>query len=255
MRQFLAIARSTFLEAVRNKILYSILVFAAALIALALGIGGASLSQNARILSDVGLFALHFFSDVIAVFMGVTMVYQELQRKTIYNVLSKPISRYTYFFGKFVGMAAVLLVQLAVMTSALALIMVLRGDPVRLEFLYAAYLAYVECLLILGFALFFSSFSTPYVSGFLTLGVWMVGGLLQNLAVYRDGMELGFDRTVASFFVAIAPDLSFFGLSTQLAYAIPVAFEYVLHASLYGLGYTAFLLVAGSSIFSKRDFI
>ena len=255
MKQFLAIARSTFLEAVRNKILYSILVFAIALIALALGIGSASLSQDARILKDVGLFALHFFSDVIAIFVGVTMVYQELQRKTIYNVLSKPVSRFTYFFGKFAGMATVLLVQLVIMTSALALIMVLRADPVPIEFFHAAFLAYVECLLILGFALFFSSFSTPYVSGFLTLGVWAVGGLLQNLAVFHDGMDPGFQRVMAGIFVALSPDLSFFNLSTQLAYGIPVAFEYVLHASFYGLGYTLFLLIAGSSIFARRDFI
>lgn len=255
MKQFLAIARSTFLEAVRNKILYSILVFAIALIVLALGIGGASLSQNERILKDIGLFALHFFSDLIAIFMGVTMVYQELQRKTIYNVLSKPVSRYTYFFGKFAGMAAVLLVQLVVMSGALTLIMLLRADSVPTEFFYASYLAYVECILVLGFALFFSSFSTPYVSGFLTLGVWAVGGLLQNLAVHHDGMQPGFDRAVAGFFVAFAPDLSFFGLSTQLAYGIPVALSYVFHASFYGLGYAAFLLVAGSSIFARRDFI
>jgi ABC-type transport system involved in multi-copper enzyme maturation permease subunit len=255
MKKFFAIARSTFLEAVRNKILYSILVFAIALIVLALAIGGASLSQNARILNDVGLFALHFFSDIIAIFMGVTMVFQELQRKTIYSVLSKPVSRYTYFFGKYSGMAAVLFVQLGVMTGALVAIMLLQQHPVRLEFFYASFLAYVECLLVLAFALFFSSFSTPYVSGFLTLGVWAVGGLLQNLSVHRDTMAPGLDRALASTFVAVAPDLSFFGLSTQLAYGIPVAADYVFHASVYGLGYAAFLLVVGSLIFAKRDFI
>jgi ABC-type transport system involved in multi-copper enzyme maturation permease subunit len=255
MRQFLAIALSTFREAVRNKILYSILVFAIALIALALGIGAASLSQNERILKDVGLFAMHFFSNIIAVFMGVTMVFQELQRKTIYNVLSKPVSRFTYFFGKYTGMAAVLAVQLVVMTVALIFIMKVRADLVPIEFFYAAWLAYVECLLILGFALFFSSFSTPYVSGFLTLGVWSVGGLLQNLALHHQDMDLGFSRALAGFFVAVSPDLSFFNLATQLAYSVPVDGAYVLHASFYGLSYTALLLLAGSAIFARRDFI
>ena len=137
MKQLFSIALATFREAVRNKILYSILVFAGALIVVAVAMSGASLSQDARVISDVGLFALHFFSDVIAIFIGVTMVYQEMERKTVYNILSKPVSRHTYFFGKFVGMAITLAVQLGIMTAALLAVMGVRGDPIGALFFYA----------------------------------------------------------------------------------------------------------------------
>ncbi len=254
MKQFLGIALATFREAVRNKILYSILFFAVALIVVALAVGGASLSQDARILTDLGLFALHFFSDMIAIFLGVTMVYNEIQRKTIYNVLSKPVSRHVYFAGKFSGMAFTLALQLIVMTAALAGIMAVRGDPLSVTFVYAAWLAYVQCLIVLGFALLFASFSTPYVSGFLTLGVWVVGGLIQNLAAAASDYD-PFSRRLAELFVAIVPDLNLFSLTTQLTYAIPVSSDYVLHASTYGLTYAAALLVCGSLIFARRDFV
>lgn len=255
MKQLLGIALATFREAVRNKIMYSILFFAVALILLAVGIGSASLAQDARIIKDVGLFALHFFSDVIAIFLGVTMVYQEMQRKTIYNVLSKPVSRHAYFFGKFAGMAFTLLLQLVFMATALAIVMKVRGDVFPDAFGAAVLLAYVECIVVLGFALFFSSFSTPYVSGFLTLGIWVVGGLIQNLAAFIDEIEGALVRDIARFCVAVSPDFSLFSLTTQLAYEIPVAASYTAHAAFYGLTYAGFFLVAGSLIFSRRDFI
>ena len=107
----------------------------------------------------------------------------------------------------------------------------------------------------LAFALFFSSFSTPYVSGFLTLGVWAVGGLVQNLEAYRDEISGELGRLMSDVIVAIAPDFSLLSLTTQIAYEIPVQPIYVVQATLYAVSYGAFFMVAGSLIFSRRDFI
>lgn len=254
MRQFFGIALATFREAVRNKILYSILFFAIALIVLAIAIGGATLDQSERVLIDIGFFALQFFSDMIAIFLGVTMVYNEMQRKTIYNVLSKPVSRHTYFGGKFAGMAFTLAVQLVVMAVALGVVMSVRGDGVPNTFVGAVWLAYIECLIVLAFALFFASFSTPYVSGFLTLGVWVVGRSVDNLAVAAVDYD-PFSRALADGFIAVAPGLSYFTLTTQLSGEIPVSSEYLLQASGYGISYMVWLLIAGSLIFARRDFV
>ncbi len=255
MKQFVGIALYTFREAVRNKILYSIVFFAVALIFLAVAMGSASFSQNARIIKDLGMFALHFFSDVIAIFLGVTMVFQEMERKTIYNILSKPVARSTYFFGKFAGMALTLAVQLVVMAIALTLVQVARGDEIPVTYSYAVWLVYVECLVVLSFALFFSSFSTPYVSGFMALGVWLVGGLVQNLEATLTQIPSAWTRGIARAVVALSPDLSMFTLTTQLTYDVPVEFGYVTQATGYGGWYALLFLVAGALVFSKRDFI
>lgn len=263
MKPIIAIARNTFREAVRNKVLYSIVFFAVALILLTVVLGTASVAQDERIVRDIGLFAVSFFSDMIAVFIGVTMVYQELERKTVYNVLSKPVARPAYFVGKYLGMAITLLVQIVIMGVALVAVMAVRGDPLPPLLFGAIGLLYVRCLIVAALALFFASFSTPYVSGFLTLGVWLVGSLLQNLEAFLLGdisgdlspavenIMLGLGRGV----VTIAPDLSLFVLTTQLTHGIHVQGSYLLHAALYGLSYAALFVAFGALLFRRRDFI
>lgn len=255
MSRILAIALSTFREAVRNKILYSIVFFAIVMMGIAVVMGSASLSQGTRVLLDVGLFAIALFADIIAIFLGVTMMYQELERKTIYNILSKPIPRPAYFLGKFLGMALTLAVQIAVMSGALSLTFLIRGDEIvwgQLGFAY--WLIYVECLIVVAFALFFSSFSTPYVSGFLALGIWLVGRLLQELQRFLTEVpdEL---RGLLRGIVTVAPDLNLFTLTTQLTHHIHVSGGYVLQTTLYGLAYAGFFLTFGVLIFNRRDFI
>lgn len=255
MRRLLAIGLYTFREAVRNKILYSILFFAVVFIFLALAIGPASLHQDARILRDVGFFAISFFGDIIAIFIGVTMLYQELERKTIYTVLSKPVARPVYFIGKYLGMAITLLVQVAFMGAVLTAILLIRHDPISMTFGYAIGLAWIESLVIAAVALFFSSFSTPYVSGFLTFGVFLVGRLVPDLEAHLPRLDSPTARAAGEAIIAVAPDLQLFTLSTQLEYGIAVTFEYVAHAAGYGLCYAAVFLLAGAVIFVRRDFI
>jgi len=254
-----AIALYTFREAVRNKILYSILFFAIALMGLGLAIGPASLDQDTRILVDVGLFALWFFSNVVAIFVGVTMVFMELERKTVYTVLSKPVHRPVYFVGKFVGVGTLLLVQVAFMATTLTTLMAVRGDPVPSALFAAYWLILMESLIVAAVALFFSSFSTPYVSGFLTLGLWVVARLIPELQAFlpelvEDGtgpVLIGILTTV----VNVWPDMTYFTVTTQVTYGLGVPFEYVWNATLYAAGYLLILLSTGSWIFQRRDFI
>ncbi len=255
MSTLLSVAVYTFREAVRNKILYSILFFAVALILLALAIGPASLSQDERIIKDVGFFALSFFGVVVAIFLGVTMLYQELDRKTIYTVLSKPVSRHSYFVGKYLGMAITLAAQVGIMAGALTAVVLLRGDDTGATYFYAILLAWVESLVIAGIALFFSSFSTPYVSGFLAFGVFLVGRLLPELEAFLPTVDVPIATALGGVVIAIAPDLQLFTLSTQIDYDIPVSGLYVAHAASYGLCYAGLFLLAGAAIFHRRDFI
>ena len=233
MKTAAAIALYSFREAVRNKILYSILFFAILLILLSVVLGSASVNQDSRFLLDIGLFSINIFGDIIAIFLGITSVFQEIERKTLYNVLSKPIDRATYFLGKFGGIAMTLAVQL----------------------LGAFWLTYVESVMIASFALFCGSFSTPYVSGFITLGVWLIGRLVQELAAFVEKVDEPAARHLLRGIVALAPDLNFFTITTQLTYGYPVGLAYFGAATLYGLGYIAVAMGAAIIIFRRRDFI
>jgi Cu-processing system permease protein len=268
VRVIVAIAHYTFREAVRNKILYSILFFAIVLIGLAVTLGNASVNQDRRFLSDIGLFSLNLFSDLIAMFLGITMVFQEIEKKTVYNLLSKPIDRSAYYFGKFAGIAFTLLVQIVFMAAVLTAVMAFRGHEITATLLYSYWLLWVESLIIAAFALLFGAFSTPYVSGFITLGFWLSGRLLQEVIGFLNrsnplnsdatGLErlvLGFSEGFMRLVVQVAPDLSLFTLSTQMTYGFPVDPGYVVSATLYGLSYAAVALLTGLLIFRRRDFI
>jgi ABC-type transport system involved in multi-copper enzyme maturation permease subunit len=255
MNRLASIALYTFREAVRNKILYSILFFAICLILLSTVLGAASMRQDERVLKNISLFGIALFSDIIAIFLGVTMVYQELERKTVYNLLSKPIARWVYFLGKYAGMSMVLMVQLALMSLALMGVMLVRGDAVTPSLLSAFWLIGVESLIVGAFALFFSSFSTPYVSGFLALGLWLVGRMLQELESYLPSIESAFSRRFLGALTQLFPDLSLFGLTTQLSANVAVPLSYVWNATVYGFSYIALFLLAGVFIFRRRDFI
>jgi ABC-type transport system involved in multi-copper enzyme maturation permease subunit len=252
MKTIAAIALYSFREAVRNKILYSILFFAILLILLSVVLGSASVHQDSRFLLDIGLFSINLFGDIIAIFLGITSVFQEIERKTLYNVLSKPIDRATYFLGKF---AMTLAVQLTLMAAALSAALLLRGGTIDLQLLGAFWLTYVESVMIASFALLCGSFSTPYVSGFITLGIWLIGRLVQELAAFLGKVEEPAARHLLQGIVALAPDLNFFTITTQLTYGYPVGLAYFGSVTLYGLGYITVAMGAAIFIFRRRDFI
>lgn len=255
MNQLLSIALYTFREAIRNKILYSIVFFSIALILLAVFLGQGSLQQDARVIRNIGLTTTSLFSNVIGLFLGVTLVYQELERKTIYNVLSKPLTRPVYFFGKFFGVMLTLALQLVVMSVVLTLVLMVRGDALPPALFYSYWLILIEATLVVAVAFFFSSFSTPYVSGYLTLGVWLVGRLVQELIQSIPDIESAFSRRFVTMLTAICPDLSLFTLQTQLSLGISVPAAFVVHVTTYGLGYSLVALIGGAYLFQRRDFI
>jgi ABC-type transport system involved in multi-copper enzyme maturation permease subunit len=254
MKKIFSIAAYTFREAVRNKILYSILFFAVMLIMLSVMLGAVSLDEDVRIIRTIGLFSISVFANIVAVFLGVTSVYQELERKTIYNVLSKPVARAVYFFGKFTGMVLVIAAQLALMGLVHAAVLAVKGESPSAIWFYCIWLIGIEALMTTAFALFFSSFSTPYVSGFLALGVWLVGRLVQDLEAFIPHLH-GAARSITQVLVTLAPDLSLMTLTTQYQNGFPVSVGYVLTASGYGICYAAFFLIAGAMLFNRRDFI
>lgn len=255
MRKLYSIALYTFQDAIRNKILYSILFFAIILILLTVIMGAASLHQDARVVKDVGIFAISLFAHVIAIFLSVTTLYQELERKTIYTTLSKPVKRPIYFLGKFFGMGITLFVQLLLMAVFLTTIIWIRNDPISITYFYALWLTYVSSLIVASFGTFFSSFSTPYISGFMTFGMWIVGSLVKELAGYLWRVEEPIARTMIKGITAIAPDLNLFNLTTQITYEYVVSIKYIIWTSSYGFFYCIILLTAGAAVFQKRDFI
>jgi len=257
MGRLVAIALNTFREAVRDRILYGIVFFGVAFLLFNLVLGELSLHQEERVLTDVGLAGISIVSVVIAVFLGVSLLYKEIERKTLYTVLPKPVRRWEFMLGKFLGLVATLAVQVALMGAVLASLMTLKGIPVRAHLLGSLCLVFLEVTLVSSVALFFSSFSTPFVSGVLTLGVFVVGRILDVLEEFASHASPA-ARTVADVVVAVAPNFYLYapGYGT-LATAVPGLEPalYLAKVAGYTLVYATILVATASFVFSRRDLV
>jgi ABC-type transport system involved in multi-copper enzyme maturation permease subunit len=260
LRRVAALARNTFREAIRDKILHSLLFFAVLLILAAVVLGQLSLHEEGRLVLDVGLGGISLFAVLIAIFVGSSLVYKEIERKTVYTIIPKPLRRREFILGKFFGMAAVLAVLLAVMTAVLLAVGASVGAPVEKVLAKATLLLYVEALVVTAVAVLFSSFSTPFLSALFTVGIFVLGRSTSELETLSS--KLGAARAPVHFLARVLPDLHLFYVSGDLVagervsvHETYVDWSYVLASSGYGLGYAAILLVLAAVIFGRRDFV
>ena len=171
MRIIQVIALNTFREAVRDKILYAMLVFALVLIGGSLLVAELTIGEYEKIIKDLGLSLISIFGLMIAIFVGIGLVYKEIERKTIYTIASKPVPRWQFLLGKYLGLVLTLAAEVSIMGLGFALILQLSGAGERLVLLPALWLTFVELLVVTAIAILFSCFSTPTLSALFTLGL------------------------------------------------------------------------------------
>jgi ABC-type transport system involved in multi-copper enzyme maturation permease subunit len=261
VNRIFAIARNTFREAVRNKILYSLLFFAVLIIVSALAIGNLTLHEEVRTIRDVGLFGIDLFGVIIAVFVGVNLLYKELDLKTVYTILPKPLWRWEFVLGKWLGMLFTLAVQMLVMAFVLGIVLAVEGSRFDVPMLKAVWLLFVNVMVITSIAVFFSSFSSPFLSGFFALGCFVVGRSVPDIRVL--GEKLGQDaKTTLNLFCDLMPNLHLFYPSGAIVGAEDVSVHrqfvgtgYLLTSTAYGVGYSLLVLGLAMLIFRKRDFV
>ncbi|NOZ01117.1 MAG: ABC transporter permease subunit [Deltaproteobacteria bacterium] len=206
------------------------------------------------------MFSISLLEVIIAIVMGVILIYKEVDRKTFYLVLPKPVRRSEVVAGKFTGLLAVLAVAIVVMGLAWVLTLTARGVVLRPDMFKAMILVWMEASLLTSVALFFGSFATPVMSGVFTFGVFLVGRslvVLDNLLTAKKGLivtnpEIKF---IADTVVNIFPDLSVFNIGKEIILGVPVGWDYVGGAGLYCLGYCICFLALAMLIFSRRDFV
>ena len=250
----LTIAWNTGREAVRSKLLYTLLFFALVLICASLVLAGVSYVERDRILQDIGLASIRFFSIAIAIFVGVGLIHKEVDRRTVYTILSKPLSRGEFLLGKYVGLVATIWLQAAIMVAAFAAISLLRGAPLGAGHAAAFALLAVELAVVVAIATLFSAFTTPMLATLFAGGVWIAGNLTRNLRDLGADSELGLARQLTALLYGVLPDLASFNLSIEAAHGLPVMASDIWLPVLYGSAYVAIVLVCAVSIFERRDF-
>ena len=261
------VAVNVFKESVRDKILYNLVVFAVLLISVSYLIGELTAGQDVKIIKDLGLASISIFGLLIAIFIGIGLVWKEVEKRSIYALLPKPMRRQEFLLGKYFGLALTLVINIGVMTAAfyamLAYLQAETPENVRASWaspatdpamLKAIALIMIELLLVTAIALFFSTFSSPFLSAMLTLAVWVIGHFNQDLRDFGATISSPVAASLARGLYYVVPNFAAFDVKLQAVHAQPIPFSYLALTSLYGITYVAFVLVGGLIIFSKRDF-
>jgi ABC-type transport system involved in multi-copper enzyme maturation permease subunit len=258
------IAQNTFRESIRDKILYNIIFLAVGLVAFTIILGEWSVFDRAHVIKTTTLTIMSFSGLLISVFIGISLVQKEIQKRTVLTLLSKPIYRIEFIVGKYFGLLAVITVNLALLTGIFYLILWATHSSPSLDLLQAVYLIFCEMAIVIAVALLFSSFSSPVLSALFTLGIYIAGHLSDQLLeqvrfVQRMGEIQGAESAVleraAAIIHAVFPGLYRYNVSGYVVYQIPLPDHYLLWNSLYALGYIGIFLVVASWWFSRRDFL
>ncbi len=252
-----AIARNAFREAVRDRVLYNLVLFVLLLTGASIFIGELSGGQERKVIVDLGLSAMLLFGVFIAIFVGVGLVYKEIERRTIYAVFSKPVGRGEFLVGKYLGLCLTLLVNVLVMGVgvSLALLYVSHGwDPLIPTIWPAVLLIYMELMLLTATALLFSSFSSPALSALLTFMVFIIGHFSADLKSLASSLGGSGARWLFTGLYYLLPNLSNYSFITPAAHGRAPSPGFVFATALYAFVYIAVILAAATLIFSRRNF-
>lgn len=248
-----AIARNTFREAIRDKVLYVLLFLAGASILGSKAIGWVSVGQDIKIMKDLSLAAVLVFGVLIAIFSGTNLVYKEIDKRTLYTILSRPIRRYEFIVGKYLGMAALLWLAVLAMVGVAAVYVIALGGHLTASFYWAAVLIFAELLLLTAFAVLMSSITAPILGAFIVLICFLFGhatGILTDLPpVLRESAA----EPVLRGIYYLVPNLEHFNIRAEAANDVAVSAAYCLWTLAYGAAYTGMVLILAVLAFDGKD--
>jgi Cu-processing system permease protein len=254
MQLLMVVAGNTFRETIRDKILYNLVLFAVLLIGTSVLLGTLTIGEQARIVNDLGLAAINLVAVIIAIFVGIGLVTKEIERRTVYTILARPITRVQFVLGKYMGLGLIVIVNIAIMFVMFLGTILLTGNVIHGSLFQAVELILVETLLVMAMALFFSTFSSSTLSATMTLGLFVIGHLTSDLKGIAEKSQSQFTEAALTALYYICPNLEMLNIKGQAASGLLVAAGYQATATVYGLLYAGLLLTGACFIFQRRDF-
>ena len=247
-----SIALNTFKEAIRDRILAVFFLFAVLLMASSTILSWLTVGSELKIVTDVGLAAEAFFAVLIAVVVGIGLVHKEVDKRTIYAVLAKPVPRWLFIVGKYLGLMAVLIVAVALMSVFYLGIVWWKGGVMPFHLVPALFLSVLEVSVVTAVAIVFSSFAPPIEAAIYTFLVWSIGHLSSGFFNLAERLPGGIAQSITLLYYVV-PDLETFNIRPQVVHGLPVAGLYYFNAIVYAAAYTAAMLTLSVIIFRRRD--
>lgn len=255
--KILLIAKNTFKECLRDKVLYNLVIFAVLIIASSLILSSITIGDVKQIIINLGLSTLSVFGTMISIFIGIQLVHKEIDKKTIYSLLAKPVARYQFILGKYLGLVWTLVVNVSVMVLGIyASIFYLRhsiqlGD---IQIFFAGFLILIELMVIVGIALCFSTFSTPALSALFTFSLYVIGHFNADIRAYGQASDSFSVKVISSAFYYLLPNFENFDVISSTSHGHFMTSRLYLESVFYGLIYSMAVLLISILIFERRNF-
>jgi ABC-type transport system involved in multi-copper enzyme maturation permease subunit len=249
------IAANTFREAVRDRVLYNLIAFALLMSGAAVLVGQISIDIERLVVVNLGLTAVSLFGMVIAIFIGIGLVSKEIEKRTLYTMLSRPVRRWEFIVGKFCGLAGTLVVNtllMAIGVFAALLYVSQHFQAADTWVLVALYFIILQFFIITALALLFSSFSTPLMSAVFAFSLFVIGSFAEDLRGFA-AMTHGLTRWLATGAAYLVPNFSALNVISSVAHQQPVSGQLVLYNTAYALIYTTMALCGAVLIFERRN--
>ena len=253
MRAVRAIAINTFREAIRDRILYLFVGFALVMVMSTKLFGMLTVGDEAKIVKDIGLASMQFFSMLIAVMMSMLLVSREVDSRTVFIILAKPVGRWQFLLGKYLGLVAIVAANLLVITAVLTVMVRVYAGEWDPMLLFAASMTLLEMLVLAAFAIFFAVLTRPILGSLMTLAVFVVGHTSADLWLLTRRLPDALTKTVVGVVYYLVPNLERFNFRAQVVHDLPIPLAAVAWAVVYALAFTAVLLILADLRFRHKD--
>lgn len=254
LRRVYWIAVNTFRESLRDRVLLTLIVFAVVAMGAAKVVQPVALGEADKIVKDIGLSAITFFSVLIAILVGGRIVYREVEKRTVYLVLARPVRRREFILGKYFGLLAVLYVSVLAMTAVFYIVLAVTGVGASPALLWSVLMTGCELALITALAVFFSTFVTPIAGSVFTMVLYFIGHstlLLKQLAAMSPSPVV---KAVGLVLYYVLPNLENFNIRGDVVHSAPLDPRVLLLSVAYAAVYSLTLLLIATGMFRRKDF-
>ena len=256
MKRVAAVALNTFREAVRDRVLYNLVFFALLMIVSAIFVGEISIGVEEMVIKSLGLSAISVIGLLIAVFIGVGLVSKEMDKRTLYALLAKPVRRWEFLLGKFGGLVLTLAVNTLAMAAGLfaALLYVKRHlESFDAVLLVAIYFILLKLMLVVALALLFSCYSTPLLAILYTTALYISGLFVEDIRTFHSTTTGAGSSPFMVVLSYLLPNFENFNVMAAAAHGRAIPASLILQNTLYAAIYCAIVLLVAVAVFSKRN--
>ncbi|HEU4764581.1 MAG TPA: ABC transporter permease [Candidatus Eisenbacteria bacterium] len=254
MTRVAAIAKNTLREVARERVFLVLVLFGLGLAGVSLVLAPLALGEGSKVVLDFGLAGASALSTLVVIVLGSSLLHKELDRRTIYAVMAKPIRRSEFLFGKYAGLWIGAAALLATMIALTALLLLLSGGAFPWTVGGALLLSLAELMIVTGVVVFFSSFTTPLLTAFFTAATLLAGHFAEDLLYFGTH---GASRLLAALTEGaywLLPHLEVFNARGLVVHGVAVGQDRLLFAAAYAALYGGALLAAAAAVFERRDF-